>query len=125
MRFGGREERFLKMKNVSVRYLPETKKIFITRHRNDPRKILEKTEATNNVLNEILRLIADYEKDGSLLTFKANNTEFGLVVLTLKQINEIQSYFEEKQNKLKVNVAPIVDQAEIKDENIITDNNGD
>lgn len=100
-RFGGRDERILIMKNVSVRYNHENKKMFITRHRNDPRKVLEKIESTNNVLNEMIKMIADYEKDGSLLTFKANNKEFAIVVLPVNMLGEIQTYFDNKNSAMK------------------------
>lgn len=89
------------MKNVSVRYNHENKKMFITRHRNDPRKVLEKIESTNNVLNEMIKMIADYEKDGSLLTFKANNKEFAIVVLPVNMLGEIQTYFDNKNAVMK------------------------
>lgn len=89
------------MKNVSVRYSHENKKMFITRHRNDPRKVLEKVESTNNVLNEMIKMIADYEKDGSLLTFKANNKEFAIIVLPVNMLGEIQTYFDNKHAAMR------------------------
>lgn len=99
------------MKNVSVRYYSDMKKMFITRHRNDPTKVLERFEATNNVLNEMVRMVTDFGKDGSLVSFKAGGKEYVLVMMSMDNLNEVQAYFDhknkmiqEQMNKLKVNI---------------------
>ncbi len=118
------------MKNVSVRYDSNLKKLFIVRHRNDPRKVLERQEATNNVLNAMVQMIANYGQDGSLVSFKAEDKEYAIVMMSMQNLNEVQAYFDHKNKmiqemqaqKMQVNVvgddalieqAPIIEGSEI------------
>jgi hypothetical protein len=120
------------MKNVSVRYYQDLKKLFIVRHRNDPRKVLEKTEVTSGILNEIIHMVADFEKDGHLITFKASERDYALVVMSVEDLQNIQ-YIKTEYAKMiaeqqKIQVNPIINPEEapvVAENNVATESSGE